>query len=141
MNRYFAVETKCGRVGKNKCIYIWFALAAETADQAAAKARNLPRVKRHHKDAIANVTEITQYDYEYLLFVNDCDPYLKCKNIQQQRRTCNMNGRIVADEYLLKKCEQPIKNRDTEYRIKKHRISLKSAKAKLQEYFDYSDIA
>lgn len=74
MNRYFAVKTKCGHVGKNKCIYIWFAVVAENGEEAAAKARNIPRVKRNHKDAIKEVMEITLYDYEYLRFVNDCDP-------------------------------------------------------------------
>lgn len=141
MNRYFAVETKCGHVGKNKCIYIWFAVIAETAEEAAAKARNFPRVKRHHKDAISSVIEITQYDYEYLLFVNDCDPYLKCESIQQQRRTCDMTGRIKVDEYLLSRYRKPNKKRDTEYTVKKHKISLKMTQEKLREYFDYSEIA
>ena len=44
MIRYFAVETKCGHVGKNKCIYIWFAVKAENGKQAAARAREYKRV-------------------------------------------------------------------------------------------------
>ena len=36
MDNYFAVETKCGHVGKGKCIYIWFAVKATDAKAAAA---------------------------------------------------------------------------------------------------------
>lgn len=37
---------------------------AQSGKEAAARVRNFPRVKLHHKDAILGVTEITEAQYE-----------------------------------------------------------------------------
>ena len=127
MNRYFAVETKCGHVGKEKCIFIWFAVKAESKKAAAAKAREYKRVKHHHKDAIRQVIEISFEEYTQLRSFNEYDPYLQCKNVQQQRMIDDLRDRIESDEYLLSKKNRTSSARDTAYLLKKNAIRVKDA--------------
>ena len=84
--RYFMVTAKCGHVGKDFYIPIDFPVMADSAKEAAARARQLPRVKHHHKDAILSVTEVSYSDYTDQCNVNRYDPYLQCRNIQDQRK-------------------------------------------------------
>lgn len=137
MNRYFAVETKCGHVGKEKCIFIWFAVKAESKKAATAKARGYKRVKRHHKDVIRKVREISFEEYEKLRLANSCDPYLQCKNIQQQRKIDDLEERIEADEYLISKRDREHSNRNTEYSLKRNAIRVRDALCQIREtYYD-----
>ncbi len=141
MNRYFAVETKCGHVGKNMCIYIWFAVKADSGKAAAAKARDYKRVKHHHKDAIREVREISFEEYIQLRLDNTNDPYLQCKNIQQQRGLDNLEERIEEDKYILSKSNKKISNRDTAYLLKKNAIQTKDAIKRMREDYYDDDIA
>lgn len=140
MIHYFAVETKCGHVGKDKCIFIWFAVKAENGKDAAAKARGYKRVKHHHKDVIRQVKEISIEQYMQLRLANNNDPYLQCKNIQQQRTLENLDERIESDEYLLSKRNKPI-NKDTSYLLKKSAIRKKDAIRQIREDYFYANIA
>lgn len=140
MNKYFAVETKCGHVGKGKCIYIWFAVKAENGKAAAAKAREYKRAKHHHKDAIRKVKEISFEEYIQLRFANDNDPYLQCKNIQQQRGIDGLEMRIEADEFLLSKRDKQGEKRDVAYLLKRNAIQAKDAIRRIREN-EYDDIA
>lgn len=141
MIHYFAVEAKCGHVGKDKCIFIWFAVKAENGKEAAAKARGYKRVKHHHKDAIRQVREISFEEYIQLRTENANDPYLQCKNVQQQRELCNLEERIEADEYLLSKKDKPNTNRDTSYLLKKNAILKGEAIRRILEDYYEDDIA
>lgn len=87
-NKFYAVTTKCGHVGKNNYIKVIFPINAESGKEAAEIARWMPRVKHHMKDAIINVNELTFEEYEELLERNSNDPYLKCQNVQEQNRFC-----------------------------------------------------
>ena len=84
--RYFMVTAKCGHVGRDYYIPIDFPVRADSAKEAAAAARSLPRVKHHHKDAILSVQEVDYYGYADVCYVNSFDPYLQCSNIQEQRQ-------------------------------------------------------
>ena len=144
MNRYFAVETKCGHVGKNRCIYIWFAVKAESGKEAAAKARGYKRVKRNHKDAIRQVREISFLQYCRLHRDNNSDAYLQCKNIQQQREIIDFEKRVEADEYLIAKMSKPTPTRNPSYLIKKAEIQTRDAIKKMHEDYgltDFDDVA
>ena len=141
MENYFAVETKCGHVGKNQCIYIWFAIKAENGKEAATKAKTLKRVKRDHKDVIRQMCEITREDYFALLSHNNFDPYLKCTNIQQQRKSVDLTGRIEPDEYLLSKNRKPMTRRNLSYLQKKNAKLLEAADRQIKEYYNDYDIA
>lgn len=87
MNMY-EVCAKCGHVGKNNYIEKVFAIKASSGKEAAAIARQIPRVKHHHKDAIRYVIKIDKYRYEEIRMMNGIDPYLHCSNVQEQRRRC-----------------------------------------------------
>ena len=136
MENYFAVETKCGHVGKNKCIYIWFAVKAEDGKEAAAKAKNIKRVKHHHKDAIRQTRKITHDDYMALLSYNSFDPYLKCTNIQQQRELVDLTDRVEPDEYLISKSKKQKSKRDASYSLKKKAIQERDAIRRIREDYD-----
>ena len=109
--KYFEVIAKCGHVGKNKCIFITFACAAENGKEAAAKVRLYKRVKHDHKDAIRDVQEITFEEYMKLRSENDADPYLHCKNPQAQRKIPDFDSRVVPDvrEIQMKKKTSPLR--------------------------------
>lgn len=120
--RYFAVTAKCGHVGKNKCILITFACFAEDGKEAAAKTRQFPRVKHDHKDAILEVREILFEDFMTLKSKNDADPYLHCKNPQEQRKIPNFESRVIPDRNArrvqMKKKVSPIRHEKTVRREK-----------------------
>ena len=109
--KYFEVIAKCGHVGKNKCIFITFACAAENGKEAAAKVSLYKRVKHDHKDAIRDVQEITFEEYMKLRSENDADPYLHCKNPQEQRKIPDFDSRVVPDvrEIQMKKKTSPLR--------------------------------
>ena len=46
-------------------------------------------LQHDHKDAILNCVEIDYEEYAILQKITDNDPYLKCKNIQEQRNECD----------------------------------------------------
>ena len=95
--KYFEVEAKCGHVGMNKCILVTFACVARDGKEAATKVRQFPRVKHDHKDAIRNVREISFEEFVKLRSENDADPYLHCKNPQEQRKIPGFEARIIPD--------------------------------------------
>ncbi len=137
MIHYYAVLTKCGHVGKDKCIKIWFAVKAENSKVAALKARKYKRVKHNHKDAIIQVREITFEEYKCFRFENDNDPYLQCKNIQQQRTIKNFEDRVEPDEYLLSKYRKTISDKNIDYLLKKNAIKKKDAIRQIQLNYQY----
>ncbi len=133
--KYFIVTTKCGHVGKWNCIWIDFAVAAENAAEAAQKAKTYKRVKRHHKDVIALVVEITSDEYMKRRSDNDNDPYLHCKNIQQQRLIEDINQRMQPDTWNIERNfkKQP-KKKCKEYIVKKNRIAEREWAKQIEEY-------
>ncbi len=127
-NRYFKVVTKCGHVGRYNCIWINFAIVAESKQQAADKVREEGRVKRNHKDFIKEIQEISFEKFMELKAQNDADPYLHCKNIQEQNRIVGFEERISVDEYNLAKLEKPTSKRASA------KFRKKKAKAKERSY-------
>ena len=100
--KFFEVEAKCGHVGMNKCILVTFACVAQDGKEAAAKARQFPRVKHDHKDAIRDVREISFEEFVKLRSENDADPYLHCKNPQEQRKIPGFEARIIPDKFEMR---------------------------------------
>ena len=98
MNKYYSVTAKCGHVGKRYYIPIEFAIRAESAKEAARIARDMPRVKHNHKDAIQSVREISREEYIALRQRNDSDPYLNCKSIQEQRLNEAIYDRLIEED-------------------------------------------
>ncbi len=100
MNKFYAVTTKCGHVGRGKFIEVTFPVVAESGREAALKGKAIPRVKHDNKYAIVDVKRITEDEYTKLQENVSKDPYLRCRNSQEQRKTCpNIGERI---QYLYK---------------------------------------
>lgn len=88
---YFEVCAKCGHVGRKFYVEKVFAVCARSAREAARFARQIPRVKHDHKDAIKYVREIDEERFDEIMLENEEDMYFKCKNIQEQRLYCNLD--------------------------------------------------
>lgn len=116
--KYFEVEAKCGHVGINRCILITFACIARDGKEAAGKARQFPRVKHDHKDAIRNVREISFEEFVKLRCENDADPFLHCKNPQEQRKIPGFEALIIPDtvEMRMSKKRSPLRRVRTAFR-------------------------
>lgn len=142
MKKYFSVETKCGHVGKLNCVWIKFAISAESAKEAAEIARQIARVKHHHKNAIKEVIEITVDEFLKLKAINDADPYLHAKNHREQLQIEGFEERIELDEYnIAKKHQKSSKKESLEFRVKRANAKEKSHKCALKEYFYEEAIA
>lgn len=86
----YEVCAKCGHVGRNYYIEKTFAVRAESGKEAAAKVRQFPRVKHHHKDAIRFVREVDEFRFCEIVNINSADPFFKCSSIQEQREICTL---------------------------------------------------
>ncbi|MGI6725903.1 MAG: hypothetical protein ACOX62_06890 [Christensenellales bacterium] len=84
VQRWFLVTAKCGHVGRGRYLPVTFAVIAQNARHAAARARQYPRVKRHHKNAILRVEEIGKQTYLAAIEQNNQDPYLRCRSRKEQ---------------------------------------------------------
>ena len=135
MEKYFSVKTKCGHVGKYHCVWINFAIYAETAKEAASKVREFGRVKRHHKDFINSIEKLDFDAFMRLKAQNDADPYLHCKSVQEQRAIEGFEERIELDEYnIARKHQKSSKKESLEFRVKKAQTREKSHQRTLREY-------
>jgi hypothetical protein len=81
----YAVDTKCGHVGRHRYMPITFPIVAESKKDAARIGRQLPRVKHDHKFAVLEVRQITLKRYEEIQYKNKNNPYLKMKSSYQQK--------------------------------------------------------
>ena len=130
---YCKVLVKCGHVGIHNCINVWMPVEAENRKEAAAKARWMPRVKHHHKDAILDVVIISKEEYDELIEINKNDPYLNCHSKQEQNCIDDLYYRIKEDTYNSSKKGQ----KETIYFIYKNKLIRNVKKyAKFNHYFD-----
>lgn len=123
--KFFKVTCKCGHVGRQNYIPISFPICALSKKEASEKARYFPRVKHNRKFAIFDCKEINSEEFLVLKNEIENDPYLKCKNIQDQREIINLKSRILHDPEFIDE------NAKTE---KSHRVStIKYKRRKLLE--------
>lgn len=128
VKKYFAVQTKCGHVGRNYYIPITFAVVAESKKEAARIGRLIPRVKHNHKDAIIDVREIDHDEYVIIRTENSTNEYLKCNSIQEQNRNCtNLYSLKEEDGYNIKKIYSKESRKERiNYKMKKIKITIDS---------------
>ena len=101
MKKYFLVTTKCGHVGKKFFIPITFPIMAENKKEASTIAREFPRVKRHHWDAILSCSEVTADAYEKQKAINNDDFYLKVRSKQEQKiHMSTISDRLLPDNHV-----------------------------------------
>lgn len=130
--RFYKVKAKCDHVGKNWYFPAAFYITAENGREAAAVAREMPRVKHDHKDAILSVSEIDVDSYILGKETIMDNPYWFCKNIQEQRIQCrNLEENLVAEvektHYLRhRNTTRRIINEDDFYYLFKNRKYIES---------------
>lgn len=134
--KYFIVTAKCGHVGRFHCIWIDFAVAADSAKEAAKKARGFKRVKHNHKDVIRLVREVTFEEFIQQRTINDDDPYLHCKNIQQQRLIENLDVRVCEDVWNMARRNNKKQKAKNNYKIIKSEIAVREAYIRIAEYME-----
>ena len=86
--KYYEIKAKCGHVGKNNYYVGTLYLYGENGRDAAAYARQQPRVKHDHKDAIISVKEISHEAYLRGKAQTRKSVYWTSTSIQQQRMFC-----------------------------------------------------
>lgn len=118
---YFIVKARCGHVGRDKYIPIHFPIWANTAKDAAAIARNIPRVKHDHKDAVMSVKQVNWIAFEVQKVLNEFDPYLKVGSKYEQNAIMD----LIADRIEYEDREQvfvPHKRDSVKYKLLKNSI-------------------
>ena len=125
--KYYAVHCRCGHAGIHYYVEIVFAIIAENGKKAAAIARRFPRVKHNKKNAIIDCYEISREQYEEIIMRNHNDPYLKCKNRQEQRLIEGFESRIIKEANEVSR-KNPKK--ETKKYAKSKRILLEDIKIK-----------
>lgn len=125
--QYYMVICKCGHVGRNYYIPITFAVIADSGKEAAKKAREFPRVKHQHKDAIIEVKKIDHARFMEINQENKNDPYLKCTSKNQQKIECDLSDRIIIDNHSAKLAYDKEKRKSKiKYKKKKEQAFLKN---------------
>lgn len=111
-------------------------IIAQTAKDAAAVARYIPRVKHDHKDAILDCVEIDEEEFRSISELNNQDPYLRCSNAQEQDNIIDFALRIEDEPSFFS--EKPQKKhervRDVSYKIKKQKEADECLKNELSEF-------
>lgn len=135
--KFFRVTCKCGHVGRQFFVRIDFPVNADSGKEAAAIARQLPRVKHDHKDAILNCVEIDYEEYQILQKINNNDPYLKCKNPQEQAHIFGFAERLESEPRFAKEINKSRKN-VVEFKNKKRNYAEKSYISYQMDYENWS---
>ena len=135
--KFFRVTCKCGHVGRQFFVRIDFPVNADSGKEAAAIARQLPRVKHDHKDAILNCVEIDYEEYQILQKINNNDPYLKCKNPQEQAHIFGFAERLESEPRFAREINKSRKN-VVEFKNKKRNYAEKSYISYQMDYENWS---
>ena len=94
----YAVQCKCGHVGRHRYMPIEFPVIAINKKEAAKIARQIPRVKHDHKDAILNVRQVSEREFKEINEINNCNPYLKINSKHQQKEINDYIDEHAVDE-------------------------------------------
>ena len=131
--KYYAVHCKCGHVKPNRYVEIVFAIEAESGSEAAKIARSFSRVKHNRKNAIINCYQISQEKYREIIKINKMDPYLKCKNIQEQRMIKGFEDRIMYETpTICKKKTRQERKEFIRFKLRKQKEFIKALNVTMQ---------
>lgn len=83
---YYLVLCKAGHLGRRCFMPIWFPVEAENGREAAKIARDIPRVKHNHTDAILDCVKTDYEGFLNQIAENKQDPYLCCYSRHQQNQ-------------------------------------------------------
>jgi hypothetical protein len=129
----YIVKTKCGHVGRDHYIPINFPILAASAKEAAMIAKNKPRVKRDHLDAILEVKLVSDLDYQNQIEMNRSDPYLCIRSKHQQKEYDD----TISERKIKEPKYQKLVNKRKPKKYRKEAMSEKyiTAKNKIQKEF------
>ena len=131
----FEAVCKGGHVGRGWYRPIHFPIIAESRKDAARIARDMPRVKHNHKDAVLNVIKIDFRRYKELKRENDRDKYLHCRNIQDQNL-------IDIDDQLIEEKKPniyPIHKDESDQSFYCGKRQLRNPKKFMTRYYDFEN--
>lgn len=121
--KYFEVIAKGGHVGRDKYYECHFPVCAPNKEKASLWSRNLPRVKKDHKDLIQEIKEVTKEEFIVLCKEYDTNPYFHCnsKHVQNENmKEIGMHIKEETEETRKRKEEKKEQNaRDKAQRAKK----------------------
>lgn len=99
--KFYKAILKGGHVSRKYYIEFYSYICAPTKKDAAKKCREVPRAKRNHKDFILDLNEISYSEYSEGINSNNHDPYLHCKNKQEQDKILPLiSDRIKPDPHF-----------------------------------------
>ena len=135
--KYFAVHCRCGHVGLGHYVEIVFAVIANSRKEAAKIARGFARVKHNKKNAIIDCYEITREEYDAIIGANKNDPYLKCKNVQEQRSIEGFESRVLKEptNLVFKKTKQE-REELVKYKLKKQKQFIETFQIERRMIYD-----
>lgn len=82
--KYFEVIAKGGHVGRDKYYECHFPVCAPNKEIASLYSKNLPRIKKDHKDAILEIIEVTKEEFLSICQKFDINPYFHCNSKHEQ---------------------------------------------------------
>ena len=137
--RYYKVSAKGGHVGKKFYIQLEIPIKASSRKEAAKKARNFPRVKHDHKDAIINVEEISKESYFKLKEKNKNDLYFQCTSVQEQKKKIpDLEDHLVLDPHYIENDKKLITNKEIKlYKKKKNDNIIKELFKEIKNSKEY----
>ena len=98
-NKYYAVITQCGHVGRGFFIPICFGICAKNMESAIELAKSTARVKRDAKYCILGASEISHAEFLLIEYANDRDPYLRTDYVNQTFEEIE-SRRIITEELV-----------------------------------------
>ncbi len=78
IEKYYLVQMRCGHVGFNSYIPIWFPVNAYDKKHAIRIAMKIPRVKSHSIKDVISIKEVSKTEWQNQMLINNEDVYLKC---------------------------------------------------------------
>ncbi len=95
----YIVEAKGGHVGRMYYMPVRLPIEATSKKEAARIARDTPRIKHHHEDAILSVVAVTDKAFYEQVKINKADPYLQIKNSSEKKEFEDViNSRVLDDK-------------------------------------------
>lgn len=143
IGKYYLVQMRCGHVGYNRYIPIWFPIIAYDKYHAMKLAIKIPRVKNHSIQDIISIKEVTKKEWQNQILINKEDIYLKC-TYKDENIDSLIKNRIV-NEYVnyfygesTKIAERKIFKRKSKRSIEnKNKALFKLKKQKVLSKYDY----
>lgn len=129
--KYYLVQAKCGHVGNGKYIIKTFPIKATSKSEAASIIRNYKRVKKHLKDLIVDVLEVTLEDYLTQKEANYADIYLHSHTKNEIYQI------LLSDQIHYLDIDRKEYKSTREFETRKEKLLYKNKKRLYQEEYDY----